>query len=73
MALKTFGASALHAVLYGTGVWMAVFVLLWLGLYNMNLATPGVLAAALPLAWLEMVGASLVVWWFTARGRTDAA
>ena len=72
MAQRTFGASASRAVLYGTGVWMAVFVILWLGLYNMNLATPGVLAVALPLAWLEMVVASLVVWWFTARGRTDS-
>lgn len=69
MAMRIFGASVLRAVVYGTGVWMAVFVILWLGLYNMNLATPGVLAVALPLAWLEMVVASLTVWWFTAKPR----
>ncbi|WP_282096463.1 hypothetical protein [Epibacterium ulvae] len=67
MAMKIFGASALRAVFYGTGVWMSVFVILWLGLYNMNLATVGVLAIALPMAWGEMVVAALVVWWFTAR------
>lgn len=67
MAMKAFGASALRAVLYGTGVWMSVFVILWLGLYNMNMATAGVLAVALPMAWGEMVVAALIVWWFTAR------
>ena len=67
MAMKVFGASALRAVLYGTGVWMSVFVILWLGLYNMNMETVGVLAIALPMAWVEMVVAALIVWWFTAR------
>ncbi|ABD54928.1 hypothetical protein [Jannaschia sp. CCS1] len=71
MAMKVFGTSMLRAILYGTGVWMSVFVILWLGLYNMNLATPGVLALALPLAWLEMVVAALIVWWFTAKDGTD--
>lgn len=67
MTMKVFGASALRAVLYGTGVWMSVFVILWLGLYNMNMATVGVLAVALPMAWVETVVAALIVWWFTAR------
>ena len=69
MAMKVFGASASRAVLYGTGVWMSVFVILWLGLYNMNMATAGVLAIALPMAWVEMVIAALIVWWFTARNQ----
>ena len=60
MAMIVFGASLARAVLYGTGVWMAVFVILWLGLYNMNMATTAVLAIALPLAWVEMVVAALV-------------
>ncbi|GGX71139.1 hypothetical protein GCM10007385_45180 [Tateyamaria omphalii] len=63
MAMRVFGACAFRAVLYGTGVWLAVFVILWLGLYNMNMATLGILAIALPLAWVEMVVASLIVWW----------
>jgi hypothetical protein len=71
MAMKVFGASIARAILYGTAVWLAVFVILWLGLYNMNLATPEVLAVALPLAWLEMVVASVVVWWVAARDKAD--
>ena len=67
MAMKLFGASALRAVLYGTAVWMSVFAILWLGLWNMNMATAGVLAVALPMAWVEMEVAALIVWWFTAR------
>lgn len=73
LAMKAFGADMLRAIAYGTGVWLAVFVILWLGLYNMNLATPGVLAVALPLAWLEMVVASLIVWWITAKEDGDAS
>lgn len=67
MAMRLFGASAIRTVLYGSGVWLAVFGILWLGLYNMNLATPRVLAVALPLAWAEMVIAALIVWWFAGR------
>ena len=67
MAMKAFRASVLRAVLCGTGVWMSVFVILWLGLYNMNMATAGVLSIALPMAWGEMVVAALIVWWFTAQ------
>ena len=71
MAMKVFEVSALLAVLCGTGVWMAIFVILWLGLYNMNMATVGVLAIALPMAWVEMVVAALIVWWFTARDQAS--
>lgn len=71
MALRLFGASAGRAIAYGTGVWLAVFVVLWLGLFNMNLATPEVLAVALPLAWLEMIVAALIVWWFTGRAEAE--
>lgn len=67
MAMQVFGSSAGRAILYGTGVWMAVFVILWLALFNMNMATAGVLAIALPLAWIEMVVAALIMWWFNAR------
>ncbi len=71
MALKQFGASLSRAILYGTGVWLAIFVILWLGLFNMNLAPPMVLAVALPLAWVEMVIAAVIVWWFMTRDKSD--
>ncbi len=67
MAMRSFGSSFKNAVIAGTGVWFSVFVILWLGLFNMNLATAEILAIALPLAWLEMVVAALVVWWFAFR------
>jgi hypothetical protein len=68
MAMRIFGASILKSMIYGTGVWLSVFVIFWLGMSNMNLAPAEVVAVALPLSWLEMIGASLIVWWFTARG-----
>ena len=51
---------------------MSVFVILWLGLYNMNIATIDVLAIALPMAWAEMVVAALIVWWFTTRDQAKS-
>lgn len=71
MAMQVFGSSALRAVVYGTGVWMSVFVILWVGLFNMNLAPASVLAVALPMAWLEMVVAALIVWSFTAQDQSQ--
>jgi hypothetical protein len=63
LILERFGRSAQVAIAAGSAVWAAVFVVLWLGLWNMNLATTGILAVALPLAWVEMVVAALIVRW----------
>ncbi|MEM9106673.1 MAG: hypothetical protein AAGC96_13550 [Pseudomonadota bacterium] len=54
LALERLRATHKTIFIVATGIWMSIFVLLWLGLYNMNLATPVVLLVALPLAWLEM-------------------
>lgn len=67
LALERFGVSKRTAILAGTGIWAAIFVILWLGLFNMNLAPIAVLAVALPLASLEMVVAALVVRWAVLR------
>jgi hypothetical protein len=40
---------------------------LWLGLFNMNLATPSIVAAMLPWAWVEMIVAALIVRKFQDR------
>lgn len=61
--LARFGRTVAQALLAGTLVWAAVFVILWLALFNMNLAPGDVVAAALPLAWLELAVAALVVRW----------
>jgi hypothetical protein len=63
LMLERFGPSARVAVAAGTCVWAAVFVLFWVGLWNMNLATPAIMATALPLAWIELVIAALIVRW----------
>ncbi|MGI9411247.1 MAG: hypothetical protein ACR2OV_14305 [Hyphomicrobiaceae bacterium] len=68
LCLERFGATARNAVLAGTAFWGAVFVVLWLGLFNMNLAPWHVLAVALPLAWIEMAVAALIVRWAVLRG-----
>lgn len=61
LVLDRFGATWRVAIGAGTMVWAAIFGILWLGLWNMNLATPAILAVALPLAWVEMVIAALIV------------
>lgn len=71
VALDHFGSGVGNALMAGFCVWLAIFGILWLGLYNMNLATPAVLAVALPLSLLEMLVAALIVRW--GRGRFSAS
>ncbi len=59
--LERFGWTRSNALLAGSLVWGAIFGILWLGLYNMNLATPAILAIALSLSWLELVIAALIL------------
>ena len=69
LVLERQGPRSSTAVLAGTLIWLSVFVLLWLGVHNMGLATPRILAAALPLAWLELViAAGIVSWRMSASG-----
>ncbi|MEO1017248.1 MAG: hypothetical protein AAFY56_06085 [Pseudomonadota bacterium] len=65
--LERFGRGWRQAVIAGTLVWLAIFVILWLGLFNMGLATWAILMIALPLSWLEMVVAALIVNWGMLR------
>ncbi|MEM7251264.1 MAG: hypothetical protein AAF493_07575 [Pseudomonadota bacterium] len=65
--LDRFGRSLRNAVIAGTLAWVAIFVILWLGMYNMNLASPKLLGVALPLSWLELVVAALIVGWGMRR------
>jgi hypothetical protein len=67
LILERHGRSIQVAVAAGSAVWAAIFVILWLGLWNMNLATGEILAVALPLAWIEMVVAAFVVRWAMGR------
>ncbi|WP_269581246.1 hypothetical protein [Roseibium sp. Sym1] len=67
LMLERFGNTIGVAIAAGTLIWATVFVILWLGLYNMNLATVPVVLTALPLAWIEMVIAALIVRWTHLR------
>ena len=60
---ERFGTRLKHCIIAATTFWIAVFGLLWLGLYNMNLATPDVLMIAMPLSWFELLIASLIASW----------
>lgn len=67
LALDKFGTTVRVAVVAATGIWATIFVILWLGLLNMNLATPAILMVALPLAWLEMFVAVMILRWAMNR------
>lgn len=67
LAVERFGGSHRVLLAVATGIWAAIFVILWLGLFNMNLAVPSVLAVALPLAWLEIYVAVRIVNWAMKR------
>jgi len=67
LLLEKIGYGVRNALAAGAMVWAAVFGVLWLGVFNMNLATPKILLAALPWALVEMCIASLVVNWSMTR------
>lgn len=66
-----FGNTYGNALIIGTIIWAAIFGVLWMALYNMNLAPITVLRYALPLSWIEMLVSALIVSWgmhhFTQR------
>ena len=65
--LDRFGERYRDAAFAGASAWLGIFGILWLGLYNMNLAPAAVLAVALPLSLVELVIAGLIVNW--GRGK----
>ena len=67
LVLEKFGVSIGMVVFAGLSVWGTVFVILWLGLWNMNLAPYNIVVIALPLALIEMIVAAFVVRYYVAR------
>jgi hypothetical protein len=57
------------ALVAGTAMWASFFVLFWVAMVNMNLASIGLALTALPLAWLEMVLAAWLAQWSFLRLR----
>ncbi len=69
LALDRFGETRQSQLATATGIWASIFVVLWLGLYNMNLAPLSVALVALPLAWVEIAVAVWLVHIARKRGR----
>ncbi len=59
--LERFGCSMMSAIAGASFAWLGIFVILWLGLYNMNLTNLSVVGVALLLSWIELVVAALIV------------
>ena len=59
--LERFGCSLVSAIAGASFAWLGIFVILWLGLYNMNLTNLSVVGVALLLSWIELVVAALIV------------
>ena len=52
---EKFGGGILNAIAAGTLLWLTVFCVFWLAVWNMNLTVTRVSLIALLLAWIEMV------------------
>jgi hypothetical protein len=63
LLLDRFGRDWRIALAAGTMLWITVFVILWVALFNMSLASTNVLAVALPLSWVELIVAAQIVNW----------
>lgn len=61
LSLYRLGLGWREVLITGTGIWASIFVILWLGLWNMNLATGAIVGIALSLAWIEMIVAAAIV------------
>ncbi|MGI3171515.1 hypothetical protein ACRARG_20370 [Pseudooceanicola sp. C21-150M6] len=64
-----YGLNARTAILAGSLLWLGIFGILWLGLWNMNLTSLSILAVALPLAWAELLISALLTRWCLVRHR----
>jgi hypothetical protein len=67
LIFEKFGTHLRIVFFAATSVWATVFILLWLGMLNMNLATVEMLRAMLPMAWFEMLIAALLTRWAMLR------
>jgi len=69
--LERFGDSACPIVVASAAFTVTIFGLVWLGIANMGLAPYTMIAATLPLAWIEQGIACWIVVW--ARSRAQPA
>jgi hypothetical protein len=71
--VRAFGSSLRSAVIAGTHSWLFLFVPFWIAMLNMNLAEPATAAIALPLAWIELVVASVLAMRFLSASPDGAS
>lgn len=64
---QKFGTTLRVAVKAGIYVWLGFFVLFWLGMWNMGLATAGTVWIALPLSLIELVVCGLLARYLFCR------
>lgn len=57
---QQFGNNLRSVVISASFSWAFLFVLFWLGMVNMGLASWSILAITLPLSWIELVVASYI-------------
>lgn len=68
LAAARFGDGVRTALIAGGAVWVVFFVLFWLGMINMGLASAGLAAVALPWALAECAIACAIARACLARG-----
>ena len=67
LCANTFGPGRGTAIASGTLTWLMSFVILWVGVANMEISSWTLPALALPLALLETVTATLIARWILHR------
>ncbi len=68
-----FGEGARQILLASVAFTVTIFGLIWLGVANMGLAPYTMIAAALPLAWLEQAIACWIVVWSRRRAQPSSS
>lgn len=71
MTAQSLGPSLRTAVISGGVCWLAGFVILWVGVANMQLTSWTIPAVALPLALVEMVTAAMLARWLLHGRRVE--
>ncbi len=71
--MRQLGAGLVIALMSGTAVWAMIHASLWTAMHLMQLAPVALVTIVLPLTWIEMAVASLIVRWALARDDGDWA
>ncbi|MEM7665685.1 MAG: hypothetical protein AAF250_07480 [Pseudomonadota bacterium] len=73
MWCERFGDSARQIILASIAFTVTIFGLIWFGIANMGLAPYTMIAAALPLAWIEQAVACKILVWARTRAQPSSS